>query len=133
MIVQRVDSDTRRLCRIRDAAGSLRRVVRRIDSDAALDEALRAPLFLLFKHSTICGVSTKAWREYEVFLETSDVETGFINVIDDRPLSQRAAELTGVPHKSPQVLLLKDGEVVWHTSHFKITDAALHDAVTAAG
>ena len=47
----------------------------------------------------------------------------------DRPLSLEAAETTGVPHESPQALLVRDGTVTWHASHGGITTESLASAL----
>jgi bacillithiol system protein YtxJ len=39
------------------------------------------------------------------------------------------AETTGVHHHSPQVILLRDGEAVWDTSHGRITAEAMAAAL----
>jgi len=105
-------------------------VLPRIDSEAALDAAFDAPAFLLLKHSHRCGVSSKAFREFEAFFaEGSTVPGGFVNVVEDRPLSLRIAERSGVPHASPQAILLRDGRAVWDASHFGITRKALAEAL----
>lgn len=88
---------------------------------------------LLFKHSLTCPISGTAFREYEKFLaERSDSEeTGFglIEIQNSRPLSAAVTERTGVRHESPQALLIRNGEVTWHASHFKIRADSLASAV----
>jgi monothiol bacilliredoxin len=102
----------------------------RLTSPDELARALRAPRFLLFKHSTRCPVSAGAFAEYGRFRRAHpDVSTGWIDVIDDRSLSQSAAELTGVAHESPQVLLLQDGRVAWTASHGDVTLRAIETAL----
>lgn len=94
----------------------------RIDDRAALEQALEAPLFLLFKHSTACGVSKRSWHEVERFAsEHPDVPAGWIEVRGQRDLSDWIAKTTRVEHESPQALLFRDGKVTWHASHFDIT------------
>jgi len=98
-----------------------------------LAKALAAPRFLLFKHSHRCSISTRARAEYDAFLAAQpDVATGWIDVVADRELSLATADETGVEHASPQALLLREGRVDWHASHFDITRAALEEAVAAA-
>ena len=93
--------------------------------------ALQAGRFLLFKHSPICPISARAFREYGRFCaEHGDVATGWIDVVAQRPVSQWVAELTGVPHQSPQALLFVDGQVQWHASHSMITRDALVGTVS---
>ncbi|MBA4601475.1 bacillithiol system redox-active protein YtxJ [Thermoactinomyces mirandus] len=89
-------------------------------------------LLLLFKHSTRCPISAKAFREFESFLQTEEgkkVPAAVVLVVEDRPVSNAIAERFGIRHASPQVILLKNGEVCWHTSHYNIRSEALLDAV----
>jgi bacillithiol system protein YtxJ len=38
-----------------------------------------------------------------------------------RSVSNAIAERTGIRHESPQAILLKGGEVVYHASHYDVT------------
>lgn len=97
---------------------------------AAVHRALAAPLFLVFKHSLICPVSARAFAEYDAFRAAHpEVPTAWIDVIGERTWSQHVAAVTGVPHESPQALVVRDGRVVWHASHGEITRKALAAAV----
>lgn len=101
----------------------------RIADEQALEAGLGADLFLLFKHSNACPVSSRAFAAYAEFCgERPDVPTGWIDVVADRPWSLRVAERTGVAHESPQALLIRSGKPVWHASHGRITTDALLDA-----
>ena len=96
---------------------------------AAVDRALAAPAFLVFKHSLICPTSARAFAEYEAFVSARpDVPTAWIDVIGERPWSRHVAEATGVTHESPQALYVVDGRVAWHASHGGITRKALEAA-----
>jgi bacillithiol system protein YtxJ len=46
-----------------------------------------------------------------------------------RELSRRVAEQTGLQHESPQVIVLRNGGVVWSASHFDITKEAVEQAM----
>jgi len=100
---------------------------------AAVDAALAAPTFVVFKHSLVCPVSDRAFREYEAFhAARPDVPTAWIDVIGERAWSRHVAAAGGVTHESPQALYVKDGRVVWHASHGGITRATLEAAVARA-
>ena len=101
----------------------------RITDRPALEGALKAPEFLLLKHSTTCPISARAFRAYEAFLSEHDVATGWIHVVEQRDWSREVAERTGVAHQSPQALLLRHGVVVWSASHFDITRESLARAL----
>ncbi len=85
---------------------------------------------LLLKHSTICGVSTAAKREFDSFAEDKpEFDFWQVLVCEDRPLSQEIAEKTGIPHQSPQVVLFHKGKAIWDCSHGQITGFSLSSAV----
>lgn len=54
-----------------------------------------------------------------------------VRVIEERPISLALADRVGVKHESPQALLIKDGQALWHDSHRAITTDALISAVTS--
>jgi bacillithiol system protein YtxJ len=89
----------------------------------ALDRTSNKPL-LVFKHSTSCSVSAGAHEEATHYIQddqTGDIDYAIVHVIEDRPVSNEIAERLGVKHASPQIILVKDGEAVWDTSHWRIT------------
>lgn len=103
----------------------------RLTDAEALDRAFAAPRFLLFKHSTRCPISARAFTEYRSFVEQNpEVATGWIDVIQDRDLSQEVARRTGVGHESPQAFVLEAGEAAWTASHSAITHRALEASVS---
>ena len=44
-----------------------------------------------------------------------------VDVIRNRDVSNAIADETGVLHQSPQAIVIKNGEVTAHTSHYDIT------------
>lgn len=83
---------------------------------------------LLFKHSTTCPISANAYQELQQFSRTdaaNDVKIAIVYVIEDRPVSNEIAEQLQIKHESPQAIFLKNGQVLWHASHWKITEDAL--------
>lgn len=81
----------------------------------------------IYKHSTTCGICLFAIRQVNQVLEPlqEDVDFYYVDVKKDRPLSQKIAAKTGVQHESPQILIINDGEVFWHTSHHAIKEEKL--------
>src|SRR5215210_730320 len=74
---------------------------------------------VLFKHSTTCPISARAYREMSRLNDAPEV--ALIVVQTARPVSDEVAQRTGVRHESPQAFVLRDGKVVWSASHFDIT------------
>lgn len=83
---------------------------------------------LLFKHSTVCPISTAAYEEFQAYLNEQAVQAAVILVREDRPVSNEVAERYGIKHESPQVFLLDGSDVKWHTSHWKITKNSIGEA-----
>ncbi|MNM33439.1 hypothetical protein D3C81_440580 [compost metagenome] len=84
---------------------------------------------LLFKHSTTCPISAKAYEEFQSYLKENETDAAVVLVIEDRPVSNKIAEEFGIKHESPQIFLLDDQKVTWNTSHWKITKANITEAV----
>lgn len=83
------------------------------------------PWAVVFK----AGTSDKtfdAWLVAQKALEPRvDVAVGFVRLPEDRPASDRVAARTGIPHKSPQLLLFHDGRVLGHLDEFAIAPGEL--------
>ncbi|MGC5328415.1 bacillithiol system redox-active protein YtxJ [Brevibacillus sp. SYSU BS000544] len=84
---------------------------------------------LLLKHSTVCPISTAAYNEFEAFLTDHTIPAALILVREDRPVSNEVEARFGIKHESPQLFLLDDQKVTWHTSHWKITKQAITEAL----
>ncbi|MFD1989589.1 bacillithiol system redox-active protein YtxJ [Paenibacillus nicotianae] len=98
----------------------------------ALNHTTQKPL-LVFKHSTRCPISAGAYSEFKSYLENNpseDVDYGLVYVVENRDVSNAVAEHLQVKHESPQVILVKNGEPVWNTSHSKITVSSLREALS---
>ncbi|MCE7057501.1 bacillithiol system redox-active protein YtxJ [Algoriphagus sp. AGSA1] len=83
---------------------------------------------LIFKHSTRCSISSMAlerlsrkWKEED----NEKIAPFYLDLISFRQLSDLVAREFGVPHESPQLLVVKNGVAVYHASHFDISYADL--------
>lgn len=77
---------------------------------------------LFYKHSTRCSISSMALNRLESEWETAieNCNLYFIDLIAHRNVSNLLADLTGVPHQSPQAILVKNNEVLYDASHSSI-------------
>jgi bacillithiol system protein YtxJ len=76
---------------------------------------------LFFKHSTRCSISSMALKIFEADWEnTEDIECYFIDLIAFRDVSNELAKQTFVEHQSPQVIVLKEKNVIYNASHQSI-------------
>jgi bacillithiol system protein YtxJ len=80
---------------------------------------------LLYLHDPWCPINASSYRE----LGSLAGPIPIVDVAAGRALSKYVAERTGIRHESPQAILFKDGEPVWHASHFRITGTAVAEAL----
>ncbi len=104
----------------------------KIDSDAVLDQAsehsMEEPV-VLFKHSTMCGISRRARREIEELTEDHDPPVYEVVIQEARPLSNKVASWLGIKHQSPQVIILHQRQPVFDASHGRVTANAVREAI----
>jgi len=84
---------------------------------------------IIFKHSTRCGISTMVLRKFErnFTIEENQLKMYFLDLIAYRSLSNKIASTYNVVHESPQLLLVKNGKAIVHSSHSGIHTIALED------
>lgn len=82
------------------------------------------PLAAVFKAGT-CHKTMQGFGVLETFLQDHELPVGFIRVVDWRPASNRVAEMTGIVHHSPQLMIFKDGQVQFEVNNWDITPEAL--------
>ena len=78
---------------------------------------------LIFKHSTRCGISRMVLKNFESewqLPESDNYKLYYLDLLQNRDVSNEVARVTGVDHESPQLIILKDGKVVHHDSHHSI-------------
>lgn len=92
--------------------------------EALLKDSDEHPV-VIFKHSTTCPISSGAYREMKGFPGT----IALVEVQTARELAREIGTRTGIEHESPQVIVLRNGTPVWSASHWKITAAAVEQAV----
>lgn len=88
----------------------------------AIKKGLSEQPVLFFKHSHRCGLSKlilddleKDWRR-----SAQEVRLVFVDVWKQRAIADLIAAEFGIKHHSPQVVLVRNGKVIYHQSHGKI-------------
>ena len=104
-----------------------KRVVESETLDALIERSGDTPL-VIFKHSLTCPISSAAHDQMEQY----EGEVALVEVQRARGLSSAIESRFGVAHESPQVIVLRKGQVFWSASHFKITAEAVAKAVREA-
>lgn len=100
------------------------------DLNQALSESGGQPV-LFFKHSLTCPISSRAFSEFNSYLETADpaVSYNLITVQTAPKVSAEAASRLEIEHESPQAILVSNGRQVWNASHFGITASSIDQAI----
>ena len=81
----------------------------------------------IYKHSTACPVSAAASQVVES--TAFDLPVYWVNVIEQRRLSNQVADRYGVRHESPQLLKIEQGSATTVLSHRQILPAQLAQTV----
>jgi bacillithiol system protein YtxJ len=100
----------------------------RIDNKETLDKLItdsRTKPVVIFKHSNACGISASAYRE----MEKLEGQVNLLEVQSARDVSRELADMTGIRHETPQVIVFKDGKAVWNASHFDVKAGAVLKAL----
>ncbi|UII33501.1 bacillithiol system redox-active protein YtxJ [Fulvivirga ulvae] len=95
-----------------------------------IKEESRVNPVMIFKHSTRCSISDMALNRLERSWSDQDmanVKPYYLDLIRNRNVSNEVAEVFDVRHESPQVLIIKNGEVVYNDSHMGINYNAIKD------
>lgn len=86
-----------------------------------LESALERARLILFKHSSRCGLSTRAKRQIQAFMEIFPAAPVFmIDVIADRAVSDEIEARFGIRHESPQAILVEAGDPMQNAAHRRV-------------
>lgn len=98
--------------------------------NAILESSEHTPV-AIFKHSTRCNISSmvkdRMERKSEVLPENFKIF--YLDLLNFRNISNRIADNLGVQHQSPQLLLIKNGQCVFHASHGAISTDVLSEQI----
>jgi bacillithiol system protein YtxJ len=86
---------------------------------------------VIFKHSTRCSISSMAKRRLERNwnIDESKVDIYYLDLIAYRSISNLVSSDFGVTHQSPQILIIKNKEAVFHTSHNDISVEVIEENI----
>ena len=84
---------------------------------------------VIFKHSTRCSISAVAKARLERARVPSGADFYYLDLISYRSLSNKIAQVFGIHHESPQVLVIKDGVCVYDDSHMGISMDSIQEAL----
>ena len=103
-------------------------ILKSVDNLDAVAEASKNGPVLLFKHSMTCPFSARA---QEQFVEIGGVPRYALTVQYAKDISEAVAERFETEHASPQLLIIKDGEVVQNLYRSEIQTEAVEAFVAS--
>lgn len=95
-----------------------------LSEDKTLNELIRnseTRAQVIFKHSIRCSISSMIKGRLERSASPENADFYFLDLIRYRDLSNKIAETFFVEHESPQILVIRNGNCVYHESHMSIT------------
>lgn len=104
-------------------------ILKAIDDLDAVAEASQSGPVLLFKHSLTCPFSARA---QEQFVKIEDVPRYALTVQYAKDISAAVAERFRIEHASPQLLIIKNGEVIRSLYRSEIQAEAVEAFVRAS-
>jgi bacillithiol system protein YtxJ len=83
---------------------------------------------LFFKHSTRCSISSMAYDRFEQDWNLENkCRLYYLDLIAFRTISNLMADLTHVVHQSPQVIVLRNNELIYTATHNGISAGAIEE------
>ena len=93
-----------------------------------IEDASQTKPVVIFKHSTRCGISRMVFNQFEANADIDDnaVELYYLDLLSYRGISDQIAERFQVVHQSPQMLVIKNGQIVYHSSHSAVVPSTIN-------
>lgn len=91
-------------------------------------QSLKEPI-AIFKHSTRCGISSMVIKRFVSNFDESlkDFKVYYLDLISYREISDEVGYEFQILHQSPQLLVIKKGQVIAHASHYNIAQVDLRN------
>ncbi|GAB1856585.1 bacillithiol system redox-active protein YtxJ [Flavobacteriaceae bacterium MHTCC 0001] len=82
---------------------------------------------VIFKHSTRCGISSMVQRQFinDYNFSEKELDLYYLDILSYRNVSDEVGYAFQLIHESPQLLVVKNGELVAHASHGQINSVDL--------
>ena len=75
---------------------------------------------VILKHSTRCSISSVVFNRLKKEADHDVINFYVLDLLKNRTVSNTISEVFDVNHESPQVLLIENGECIYHESHYGI-------------
>lgn len=87
-------------------------------------------VMLFFKHSPRCFISKMVKNNFEKDAERESCSFYLIDVLEQRKLSDKLAELLKIEHQSPQALVIRNKLLLYNESHNSINYMEIKKQIT---
>ena len=96
-----------------------------------IEEKSKTKTQVIFKHSTRCGISRMVMNQFVAMynLTEKDLDLYYLDLLNYREISNQVGVKFMIMHESPQLLVVRNGNVVRHASHGSINDVNLQDYI----
>ena len=71
---------------------------------------------VIFKHSTRCSISVMVKNRLDKVSNSEGIICYYLDLLQYRPVSNAIATQFSVEHQSPQILLIQQGNCIYHES-----------------
>jgi len=90
-----------------------------------------AKFVAVFKHSTRCGISRMVLKNFEseFNLSEDEIDMYYLDLLNFRELSNNVSKTFSLIHQSPQLILVKNGVIIYNASHGDIQATKIKDIV----
>ncbi len=107
------------------------RVLSSIEQLDEIKELSKSTPVAIFKHSTRCGISRMVLRQFEsnYSLKDNQLKLYYLDLLNYRSVSDEVGFTFQVMHQSPQLIVIKNGTAVAHTSHNNIQAQELENFI----
>ena len=98
--------------------------------DNAIDLSFEKPV-VIFKHSTRCGISRMVLNGFQnnADFDEEKVLLLYLDLLQYRDVSNEISKRFSIIHQSPQMIILKAGEVVHYSSHSAIVPSSVNAVI----
>jgi len=76
---------------------------------------------VIFKYNSNCSLSEITFHRLQKDCCPDHMDFYFLDLKDHPEISEKVAEAFQIPHQSPQVLLINDGQCIFHKGHSEIS------------
>jgi len=87
---------------------------------------------VIFKYSSCCHFSEVVFQRLQKNCCPGELDFHFLDLANYQHISEKIAETFGVPHQSPQILVINEGQCIFHESHSEISLERILQHVTVA-